>query len=506
MQVMAVAGNDEARDILLGHLHPDHPADGGARATPRTGACSSSCLRRASTPRSRAGAGCPTSCRSPEPDAWQPAGPPGRPACTAPTGELRGTLSIDCPTDGRRPDEAHRRILNRYAEQAARALYVAVEREAFADQVRVLSATREVVRNATRERNIGAMLEKIQPSLIEGFRCAGQLDPHLRRGRPRAGCHLRRRRGADRDAAAPGGDRRACRRRSRGGPSVSGLVSRHVPRDAGSSAGVRAGVPGDPAASSRTSASARCCSCRRRRPGVPGQPGADPGARRRGVDPGRGRRRARGRPRPGPGGAQRPRPRPGTRAGPRAQGARRLQEQAHRDPLPRAEEPAGGDARQHRVPHTRPSTSTLARSTCSPPSTAVPTRLVRVVEDLLLLAKVGDPHLPLLTRPVNLLDVVEDVVNLSLDRRPAPGQGGGPRASRGPDRRDRRPGRARHPGHQPGLATRSSTPTAASTVTRGALPRRPVGGAQLRGPGHRHRPRRPQASCSASSSGPSRPR
>src|SRR5689334_24287565 len=40
-------------------------------------------------------------------------------------------------------------------------------------------------------------------------------------------------------------------------------------------------------------------------------------------------------------------------------------------------------------------------------------RLVRVVEDLLLLAKVGDPHLPLLTRPVNLRDVVEDVINLT---------------------------------------------------------------------------------------------
>jgi signal transduction histidine kinase len=39
-------------------------------------------------------------------------------------------------------------------------------------------------------------------------------------------------------------------------------------------------------------------------------------------------------------------------------------------------------------------------------------RLVRVVEDLLLLAKVGDPHLPLLARPVSLVDVVDDVMNL----------------------------------------------------------------------------------------------
>jgi signal transduction histidine kinase len=38
---------------------------------------------------------------------------------------------------------------------------------------------------------------------------------------------------------------------------------------------------------------------------------------------------------------------------------------------------------------------------------------VRVVEDLLLLAKVGDPNLPLLTRPVHLCDLVDDMVNLT---------------------------------------------------------------------------------------------
>jgi hypothetical protein len=66
------------------------------------------------------------------PDAWHPMDLLVAPLY-GPNGELRGTLSIDCPTDGRRPDEAHRCILNRYAEQAARALYIAVEREAFAD-------------------------------------------------------------------------------------------------------------------------------------------------------------------------------------------------------------------------------------------------------------------------------------------------------------------------------------------------------------------------------------
>ncbi|HEX5086257.1 MAG TPA: HAMP domain-containing sensor histidine kinase [Nocardioides sp.] len=171
MQVMAVAGDDDARDTLLGTFTPiarlmeelDHAEDWGMfKFVPQE----------ALDPEVESWGWVPDIVPLSEPDAWQPLDLLVAPLY-GPDGELRGTLSIDCPSDGRRPDEAHRWILNRYAEQAARALYVAVEREAFADQVRVLSATREVVRNATRERNIGVMLEKIQPSLIEGFRCLG---------------------------------------------------------------------------------------------------------------------------------------------------------------------------------------------------------------------------------------------------------------------------------------------------------------------------------------------
>lgn len=171
MQVMAVAGDDDARDTLLGTFTPiarlmeelDHAEDWGMfKFVPQE----------ALDPEVESWGWVPDIVPLGEPDAWQPLDLLVAPLY-GPDGELRGTLSIDCPTDGRRPDEAHRWILNRYAQQAARALYVAVEREAFADQVRVLSATREVVRNATRETDIGVMLEKIQPSLIEGFRCLG---------------------------------------------------------------------------------------------------------------------------------------------------------------------------------------------------------------------------------------------------------------------------------------------------------------------------------------------
>jgi len=172
MQVMAVAGSDEARDTLQGTYTPiarlmeelEHAQDWGMfKFVPHESL----------DPESEAWGWVPDlEPISGDPDAWHPMDLLVAPLY-GPDGALCGTLSIDCPSSGRRPDEAHRRILDRYAEQAARAIYIAIEREAFAEQVRVLSATREVVRNAARERNIGVMLEKIQPSLIEGFRSLG---------------------------------------------------------------------------------------------------------------------------------------------------------------------------------------------------------------------------------------------------------------------------------------------------------------------------------------------
>src|SRR4051794_20680069 len=171
MQVMAVAGSDEARDTLLGTFTPI------TRLMEELGVAEDwgyfkFVPQESLDPEVESWGWVPDIEPIEDPDAWQPMDLLVAPLYDT-DGVLRGTLSIDCPTDGRRPDEAHRRILNRYAAQAARALYIAVERETFAEQVRVLSATREVVRNAARERNIGVMLDKIQPSLIEGFRSLG---------------------------------------------------------------------------------------------------------------------------------------------------------------------------------------------------------------------------------------------------------------------------------------------------------------------------------------------
>ena len=86
---------------------------------------------------------------------------------------LRGTLAMDLPVDGRRPGEAQRAVLNPYAEQAGRAVVVALEREALADQVRMAEAARRIVRQATAQLSLERIVADSREALVEGFRAAG---------------------------------------------------------------------------------------------------------------------------------------------------------------------------------------------------------------------------------------------------------------------------------------------------------------------------------------------
>ena len=88
-------------------------------------------------------------------------------------GSLRGTLAIDLPVDGRRPGEAQRAVLNSYAEQAGRAVVVALEREGLAEQVRMAEAARRIVRRATAQLSLDRIVADSRDALIEGFRAAG---------------------------------------------------------------------------------------------------------------------------------------------------------------------------------------------------------------------------------------------------------------------------------------------------------------------------------------------
>ncbi|WP_323791362.1 ATP-binding protein [Nocardioides sp.] len=102
-------------------------------------------------------------------DAWHP-----HDALLAPlysvAGDLQGLLSIDLPISGARPDATQRNLLERYAAQAERALQNAFEREALAQRLRLTEAARRVVQLAVSRPDIDVALDECRPALLDGFR------------------------------------------------------------------------------------------------------------------------------------------------------------------------------------------------------------------------------------------------------------------------------------------------------------------------------------------------
>ncbi|NPC96918.1 cell wall metabolism sensor histidine kinase WalK [Nocardioides sp. zg-DK7169] len=106
------------------------------------------------------------------PDAWHPLDLLVAPLSDA-DGVLRGMLTMDLPTDGRRPGAQQRRMLQVYAEQAGRAVVTALEREALAEQVRLAEAARAVIRHASSHLALEDVLGECQAALAQGFRAGG---------------------------------------------------------------------------------------------------------------------------------------------------------------------------------------------------------------------------------------------------------------------------------------------------------------------------------------------
>lgn len=90
-------------------------------------------------------------------------------------GNLRGTMSIDLPVDGRRPGEAQRSVLQKYAEQAGRAVVTALEREKLAARIRVVEAARKILRSAAAGSDFSAerIIADSRDALTEGFGALG---------------------------------------------------------------------------------------------------------------------------------------------------------------------------------------------------------------------------------------------------------------------------------------------------------------------------------------------
>lgn len=88
-------------------------------------------------------------------------------------GDLVGTLSVDIPVDGLRPDAERLRQLTRYVAQASAVVEALMERDRFRDQVRLSEATREIVRAVNGELSLDQLLEKAQPAIINGLSTNG---------------------------------------------------------------------------------------------------------------------------------------------------------------------------------------------------------------------------------------------------------------------------------------------------------------------------------------------
>lgn len=171
LEIVAVAGDDDARDQLIGSVTPVHLIQQELDLADDWGP-----LRFVPHDRLEDGADTwgwvPDLEPTDDPDAWHPLDALLAPLYDA-SGNLRGLLSIDLPVDGRRPGEAQRRVLEKYAEQAGRAVITALEREDLAEQVRLADAARNIVRRASGQSSLTKVLEECGEALVDGFRARG---------------------------------------------------------------------------------------------------------------------------------------------------------------------------------------------------------------------------------------------------------------------------------------------------------------------------------------------
>lgn len=171
LEVIAVAGSEDCRDQLLGHRTPIADIQAEISNSEAWGA-----LR--FVPHERMGIDTenlgwiPDIEVSDDPDAWHPLD-----LLLAPfygeDGQLRGIMSMDVPTDGKRPRPETRRQLQKYVEQAGRAVIAAHDRARLAEQVRLAETAREVIRRASAENTLEGVFDYVQKALVEGFNARG---------------------------------------------------------------------------------------------------------------------------------------------------------------------------------------------------------------------------------------------------------------------------------------------------------------------------------------------
>ncbi|WP_299056474.1 GAF domain-containing sensor histidine kinase [uncultured Nocardioides sp.] len=172
LEVVALAGDDDARDELLGTFSPLAGLMEELTVAEHWGP------RLRFVPHELLGENVSTIGWVPDyepvdsPDAWHPMDLLIA-LITDDAGQIRGSMSVDLPDDGMRPGPERRRQLELYAEQAARAILTAVERARLGERVRLADTARKVVREAAAELSSGALLDAARQAVVDGFDIQG---------------------------------------------------------------------------------------------------------------------------------------------------------------------------------------------------------------------------------------------------------------------------------------------------------------------------------------------
>lgn len=169
LEVVAVSGDDRARDQLMGHHTPVEDIEAEFAMADEWGILRFVPHER--LPEELLPAGWVPDVEPLQvPNAWHPLDALFAPL-SSPAGELVGLLSVDLPHDGLRPDQFQREILEMYAVQAGIAINNAQHRNRLAEQVRLATAVRTVMDTAGRGLDLGHVIDDSVTPVVDGFRC-----------------------------------------------------------------------------------------------------------------------------------------------------------------------------------------------------------------------------------------------------------------------------------------------------------------------------------------------
>ncbi|WP_020142483.1 cell wall metabolism sensor histidine kinase WalK [Terracoccus sp. 273MFTsu3.1] len=174
IEVVAVAGDDDARTELLGRRTPRPVLEAEFAVAERWG--SLRFVPAGELPDGSAEGWVSADWTAPtpagDPDAWNPEDTLIAPFFDA-VGELLGILSVDLPLSGRRPDVTQRAVLELFANQTGIAISAARQRHALSERVRLGEAVQTVARIAQEDLDPARVVDVAAMPISAGLASAG---------------------------------------------------------------------------------------------------------------------------------------------------------------------------------------------------------------------------------------------------------------------------------------------------------------------------------------------